>query len=229
MVKNENDGILYEELTIKKGQKATYCKTYNLENEMERKMYTDQTGRFPTRSHRGYEYIMVLFEVDSNAILVEPHKSRRKSDLVNAYQKLVDRLKARGFHPKLHILDNEKSSELEAAIVKNDMTFQYVTPNDHRRNIAEKAIQVFKDHFIAVLCGTDVSFPAKLWCYLLVQAEHQLNMLRKSRVDKSKSSYEVLYGQHDYNANPWAPLGAAIEVHVVPQNRKTWSEHTLTG
>ena len=88
---------------------------------------------------------------------------------------------------------------------------------------------MFKDHFIAVLCGTDVSFPAKLWYYVLVQAEHQLNMLRKSRVDKSKSSYEVMYGQHDYNATPWAPLGSIIEVHVMPQNRKKWSEHTLTG
>ena len=87
---------------------------------------------------------------------------------------------------------------------------------------------MFKEHFITMLCGTDVSFPAKLLCYLLVQAEHQLNMLRKSRVDKNKSSFEVLCGQHNYNANPWAPLGAAIKAPVMLQNRKIWSKHTLT-
>lgn len=35
---------------------------YYLHNEMERKMYTDQTGRFPTTSYRGMQYIMVLYE-----------------------------------------------------------------------------------------------------------------------------------------------------------------------
>lgn len=36
------------------------------------------------------------------------------------------------------------------------MKFQLVPPNDHRRNAAEKAV------FIAVLCGTDHTFPVKL-------------------------------------------------------------------
>ena len=79
-----------------------------------------------------------------------------------AYQTLIDRLKKVKIEPKLHILDNECSGEYKEAIRKNGMKFQFVPPNDHRRNIAEKAIQVFKDHFIAVLCGTDVSFPMHL-------------------------------------------------------------------
>jgi hypothetical protein len=39
------------------------------------KMYTDITGRFPVQSNRGYKYIFVLYDYDSNAILVEPIKS----------------------------------------------------------------------------------------------------------------------------------------------------------
>eukprot|EP00804_Cyclotella_cryptica_P021230 CCRYP_001521-RA/>CCRYP_001521-RA protein AED:0.41 eAED:0.29 QI:0/-1/0/1/-1/1/1/0/216 len=40
------------------------------------------------------------------------------------------------------------------------MTYQLVPPGDHRRNIAEKAIQTWKDHFIAVISGTDAKFPS---------------------------------------------------------------------
>ena len=35
------------------------------------------------------------------------------------------------------------------------MKYQLVPPHDHRRNIYEKAIQFFKDHFVLVLCGID--------------------------------------------------------------------------
>ena len=76
-----------------------------------------------------------------------------------------------------------------------------------RRNIAEKAIQTFKHHFIAILCGTDETFPMHLWGRLLEQAEHTLNMLRPSRITPKVSAYAYLHGMHSYNANPFAPLG----------------------
>ena len=100
--------------------------------------------------------------------------------------------------------------EFKNAIKANQMTFQLVPPKEHKRNIAEKAIHVFKDHFISVLCGADVSFPMQLWCQILRQAEHQLNLLRKSRMDPSKSAFEILYGKQDYNAHPFAPLRSAL-------------------
>ena len=92
-----------------------------------------------------------------------------------------------------------------------------------------KVIQTFKDHFVAVLCGTDTKFPMQLWCCILRQAEYQLNLLRKSRVDPSMSTYEALYGKHNYDQNPWAPLGCAVELHVTPNKQKTWGKHTKTG
>ena len=152
----------------------------------------------------------MLFEPGrSNAIMVEPMRNRTSGEMLAAYLKLVGRLMEAGIEPKLHVLDNECSSEFKTAIRKNGMKFQLVPPNDHRRNVAEKSIQVFKDHFISVLCGTDISFPMRLWCRLLRQAEDQLNMLRTSRVDHTKSAFEVL--------------------HVMPNKRKTWSEHTNSG
>ena len=67
----------------------------------------------------------------------------------------------------MHILDNECSAEFKPLINENEIVCQLVPPHDHRRNVAEKAIQIFKDHFIAVLCGTDDNFSLQLWCQIL--------------------------------------------------------------
>jgi hypothetical protein len=99
--------------------------------------------------------------------------------MIRAYLILVNCLRNAGVTPKMHILDNECSEEFKAQIRKNNMTFQLVPPHDHQRNIAEKAIQTFKGHFISILCGTDKDFPLQLWCCLLPQAKHTLNMLQR--------------------------------------------------
>ena len=129
----------------------------------------------------------------------------------------------------MHILDNECSAEFKEKILENEMEYQLVPPHDHRRNIAEKAIQVFKDHFVSVLCGTNDKFPMKLWCCILRQVQHQLNMLQVSRVDPSKSSFDVLNGSHNYNTNSFAPLGYKVAIHVVPRKRSTWEAHAKVG
>lgn len=48
-------------------------------------VYTDRTGRFPAISARGNQYVMVLYDYDSNAILTEPMSSRHERELVRAY------------------------------------------------------------------------------------------------------------------------------------------------
>ena len=50
-----------------------FIQIYNVENdEALLKIYTDQTGRFPKKSSRGNQYVMVLVELDSNAIWSKP-------------------------------------------------------------------------------------------------------------------------------------------------------------
>ena len=159
---------------------------------------------------------MVLAEMDSNAIMQEPMRNRTAGKIVQAYQKLIDRLRDCGISPKHQVLDNEISEEYKKAIKQNDTTFQLVPPHDHRKNIAEKAIQTFKSHFIAILCGTAENFPMNLWDRLLPQAEMTLNLLRQSRLVPKVSTYAHLYGQHDYNSHPLAPLGCEVEAYVTP-------------
>ena len=90
------------------------------------------------------------------------------------------------------------------------MKYQLVPPNDHCRNAAEKAIHVFKDYFVAVLCGTDERFPMQLWCAILPHAETQLNMLQKSAGKSTISAFEYLHGPHNYDSHPFAILGSAV-------------------
>jgi hypothetical protein len=149
--------------------------------------------------------------------------------MIRAYLVLTSCLRNAGVTPKMHILDNECSEEFKAQIQKNNMTFQLVPPHDHRRNIPEKAIQTFKAHFISILCGTDKEFPLHLWCRLLPQAEHTLNMLQSAQVAPNVSAYAYLWGQHDFNANPFAPLGCKVKAHIKLSVHETWAAHTASG
>ena len=75
------------------------------------------------------------------------------------------------------VLDNEASVAYKQSILESGLTYQLVPPNDHRRNVAKKAIQTWKDHIIAVLSGTADKFPLHLWCQLISHMEQQLNLL----------------------------------------------------
>ena len=120
---------------------------------------------------------MVMIEMNNSCISMEPVKNWHASEMVKIYQVLIDRLKARGIIPKHHMLDNECSAEFKKAIKDNEMTYQLVPPDDHRQNIAERAIQTAKSHVVSVICGTDPNFPMHLWDLLLLQMEIQLNLL----------------------------------------------------
>ena len=90
--------------------------------------------------------------------------------MIRSYQKLIDQLKERVIQPTFYLLDNECSEEFKVVIKKNGIKYQLVPPHDHRQNISKKAVQVFKDHFVSVLCGTDKNFPLQLWFQILPRA-----------------------------------------------------------
>ncbi len=55
---------------------------YTTMYDVRKTMFLDQTGRFPMCLQSGNKYIMVLVEIDSNAILVEPMKSRKDAEMI---------------------------------------------------------------------------------------------------------------------------------------------------
>ena len=101
------------------------------------------------------QYIFVLYDYDSNAILVEPMKSRSDADMEKAYNKLYDYLTDRGLKPKFNVMDNEASTTIKKLLTQRDTKFQLVEPHNHRVNAAERAIRTFKNQFIAGLCTVD--------------------------------------------------------------------------
>jgi hypothetical protein len=149
-----------------------FHKVYNFHNGMKCNIYTDQKGKVLFKSHRGIHYIKSLYKMDPVGILVEVMQARTSGEMGAAYQVLVDRLKGKGFEPKLHIFDNEKLREFKEAIKDNDMKYQLVPPYDHRQNITEKEIQVSKGHFISGICEAENTFPMQLWCRIFRQTEH---------------------------------------------------------
>ena len=89
-----------------------YTSVYEVRNTV----FSDQIGQLPTRSQRGSKYIVVMVEIDSNVILVEPIKSRKDEELAQAYWTMMLRLQRAGIIPKHHILDNEVSEALKTMI-----------------------------------------------------------------------------------------------------------------
>jgi hypothetical protein len=102
---------------------------------------------------------MVAIHLDAIYIFAEPMKNRTEGEMIRAYQKIINRMKAAGLGIKKQVLDNECSAAMKACIKSNGMTYELVPPEQHRRNQAERAIQTFKSHFISILAGVDNKFP----------------------------------------------------------------------
>ena len=209
-----------------KRERDIFVKVYDMRNTV----YSDQTGKFPKRSQSGNVYIMVMVDIDSNAILVEPMKSRKDDEMQRAYRRLMTRLKRAGVKPKKHVMDNEVSESMKN-MIRDDykLSLEIVPPGMHRRNAAEVAIRNFKAHFLSILAGTADDFPLSLWDRLLPQAELTLNLLRKSNANPRLSAYAFLCGSFDYNKMPLAPLGCKVQVHEKADQRGSWAFHSVDG
>ena len=109
-------------------------------------------------------------------------------------------MQERGIVPKHQVLDNEVSSSYKEDILATGITLQLELLDNHRRNIAEKAIQTWKYHLIGVMSVTSTKFPLHFWCQAIPQAERQLLLLRKSNVNPTISAYAYVYDPHDHNA-----------------------------
>ena len=111
---------------------------------------------------------MVMVEIDSNAILVEPLTSRKDPELTQAYHTMMRCLKQAVIVPKKHILDNEVSEAMKEIICDEyHIDMELVPPGCHRQNTTEVDIRKFKAHFLSVLAGTAADFPPLLWDRLL--------------------------------------------------------------
>ena len=109
-----------------------------MQDTEEGKIFTNQTGRFIVPSNTGNNYLLVLYDCDSNFIHAQPMKSRSASEIPQAYKISTKILVRAGLRPQLHNKCSEAlkeymrdstttfSSSLRASIVATQQNGQYV-------------------------------------------------------------------------------------------------------
>ena len=149
--------------------------------------------------------------------------------MVFAQRREMDRMRDQGIVPKHQVLDNEILSAYRKDISATHINLQLVPPDDHRHNLAEKAINNWKVHFIGFMRRTAANFSIHLWCQDITQAERQLLLLRQSNVNPNISAYAQIYGPHYYNTAPFVPIGMKTLLHYKQNSRGTFAEHCRKG
>ena len=171
-------------------------------------IYTDQTDKFVQPSSNGNNYLLILYDYDSNCILAEPLKSHTANAILGANKTLHTQLCNAGLCPQLQHLDNECSKPLKQFMTSQNIDFQLFPPGIHHRNASKCATHTFKNHFIAGLCSVDKHFPLHLWDRLVPQAIITLNLLQGSHRNPKLSAWAQFNGQFDFNHTPIAPPGS---------------------
>ncbi len=192
-------------------------------------VYHDLTGLFPFISLDGSVCFFVLYHYESNCILATPISGLDDKTVFKAFKKYFDELMAKGFKPKLNIMDNQATKHIKQFPSENKCKLQLVEPHNHRVDAAERAIQTFKDAFIAALATTDVDFPLQLWDKLTPQVQNCLNLIRCSQIDPSKSVYKTMNRPYNWNRYPLAPLGCKAVVHEDGDTRGSWALWGING
>jgi hypothetical protein len=161
--------------------------------------YHDLTGLFPFMSLDSRVCFFVLYHYKLNCILTTPIAGLNDISIFNAYKKQFGELAAKGFKPKLHVMDNQATKHIKKFLTNNECKLQLIEPRNHSVNAAERAIQTFKDAFIAALATTDSDFPLQLWDRITPQVQDTLNLMHASRINSNILAYKALNGPYDWN------------------------------
>jgi hypothetical protein len=150
-----------------------------------------------------------------------PIKNRRGPTITEAWETIHNDFKRAGAAPNTYVLDNEKSKDLIDSFNDEKIEYQLVAPYRHCK-YAERAIQIFKEHFKSCIAATDPKFPLSEWDRLIPQTNITINLLRNARVNPKLSAYSYIYGEFNFRATPLAPPGTKVVAHISPDKRGTW-------
>ncbi len=126
-------------------------------------MYNNLMGNFPFMLLDGSVCFFVIYHYETNAILVAPIANLDDKSIFDAYKAHFQMLEAKGYKPKENVTDDQATKHIKQFLTKKECKFQLVKPHNHCVNAAKRAIQTFKDAFIATLATTDTNFPIQLW------------------------------------------------------------------
>ena len=177
-------------------------------------VHADATGSFPVTAKNGASAILITYNKTTNYIAAKPFAS--KGEFSQALIEAVQDISSHGSPVRVVRSDNEITPEARRYLQSMNVVVdvQLVPPHNHRANEAERKIQDFKAHFIAILAGIDDTCPLHFWADFVHQAELTLNMLRPA-ASGSGSAYKARYGhEHDFNKWPMLQVGISGEIFV---------------
>ena len=191
-------------------------------------IFADATGRFPLASADGKEYILVMSY--KNYIKPIAFANRGADTYVKAFREGIHFFKNLGHDVTSIVMDNETSKPLLRLFQEEKMSHQFVPPGIKRSNKAERAIQTFRNHFLATLGTVHKDFPLNRWDLILQHIETTLNLLHPFQDDIMKSAFEGIFGhKYDFLKHPMGPAGTLVYVFELPSTRDTWATHGEVG
>jgi hypothetical protein len=155
-------------------------------------VYNNLTGNFPFMSFDGSVCFLAMYHYKTKATMGTPIAGLDNVSIFNAYKLNFNELTQKGNKPRLNVMDNQDTKHIKKFLAKEECKLQLFEPHNHRVNAAERAIQTFKDAFIAALTTTNRDFPLQLWNTITPQVINMLNMMHALRVDPTKSAYKIL-------------------------------------
>ena len=186
--------------------------------------YSDATG---TVLDTGIHFL-IMFHYDANYIHATPLSSFSAATYLKAYLEGIAIFTAA--HPDLRLVpvyeraDNAVNNDFVAHLRKKGIQVQLAPPNNHRANKAERAIQTFKNHFIAGLATCDPQFPITQAKNLTHQCLLTLNLMRKSRLSDATAQVEM-HGPFDSNRYDLHPPGCRLVTLDDPSDRRSFAPH----
>ena len=96
----------------------------------------------------------IFYQYDSDAIIVCYSASRSSQHVKPIFQEITQLLIKKTLQLNFMKIDNEASSSILNYLQNENVHYQLVPPNNHRANIAERAMQTFKIIFSSVSVHT---------------------------------------------------------------------------
>ena len=193
-------------------------------------LYADLMDRFPITSTAGHKYICVFYHAGKNYIHLVPMKTRLGREYKLIFEAALEFFESHLTIISRFVMDNETSADVETFLDSKNLPFQYVPPNNHRANQAERAINTAKSHIISSINVTDRSFDLSHWPALFPQIEITLNWMRVSTTNPRLSAYADMHGAYNYDKHPMAPLGTKVLFYQSKSERSgTWDDKGKEG
>jgi hypothetical protein len=94
-------------------------------------VYHDLTGSFPFMSLDGSVCFFVLYHYESNCILPAPISGLDDISIFNTYKMQFEELAAKGFTPKLNVMDIQATKHIKKFLTDHECKLQLVEPHNH--------------------------------------------------------------------------------------------------